>query len=606
MAAPAPERAPVTPSWRDLLALGALAALVLSVLALRPPVGSDMRYEEAAWEMAHGGSWLVPTLCGVPYFEKPILIYWLGALSQRCFGSSPLACQLPSVLSAVASVLIVYSWGRWWRGARFGVWAALLLLGTGLFVAMGSILTTDPLLALTILAATACFARHEADPAGAWIWGFWIAAGLGGLTKGPIAWVLIGCGIAPYLALSRPPRLALAGVVGMRPLRGLLVLAAINLPWWIAVWRIDPRYVEFFFVRINLQGLVDPNVNHPGPPWFYLGILAGGLMPVGILLLPALGVRLVQVLRTALHSWTWRGAAVAPLPQHELLLGCMALGPLAFLSASASKLPAYVLPLVPMFVLLGAAALEDRLAQGEGRWMRLPFVVLAVLTPVAAIIGMHHLPVASLAPITMPVLLLAGVALILALAGIGLAAIAALHGRLRAALAWLAGGTIAAAILLGPFITQLRMRENAEPLAAFVATHGGPHDQVIVTTALAQNYEIVERLHRPIAILGPARELGMGHFTTTTPRQRILPLDPDDISGERLPQDPLLWSAERLRLRWRSGERLWLFAEPGDEARLRQQCLAVTEAGRTRKAVLLTNHPLGPPSAAGPPAVSAR
>ena len=50
-------------------------------------VGPDEpRYASIAREMAAGGDWVTPRLHGEPWFEKPILYYWVAALGYRVFG----------------------------------------------------------------------------------------------------------------------------------------------------------------------------------------------------------------------------------------------------------------------------------------------------------------------------------------------------------------------------------------------------------------------------------------------------------------------------------------------------------------------------------------
>ncbi len=585
---------PVAPSpWRDALGLAALALAVFCLLALRPPVGSDMRYQEACWEMVHGGGWLVPHLCFVPYMEKPIMVYWLGAACQWLLGPSPVAAQLPSGIASALSVAMVYLWSRAWRGRRFALLASLCLLGSGMFLIMGSILTTDPLLAACLLAAFASFQRAEARPGSGWIWSFWLAAAFAALVKGPLAWVLLGCGIAPYLALTRRPIEALRAVVAMRPLRGLLILIAVNAPWWAAVWRVDPRYVEFFFVRINLQGFVDPNVNHPGPAWTYLAVLGGGLFPLSVALLPPACLRIWRAFAGLARSRWGRGRGDIPLGDGaiEPYLACCLLGPLAFLSLSASKLPTYVLPLFPMLVMLGARGLDELLA-APPPWLRWwPWAQAGLIGLAGAAALAAGLRPDLFALISAPAIAGMVAALLFFVTGACLAGGLGRTGRMRAALAMLGGSAAVAAILSGAFVTELRMRENAGPLAAVVASRAAPGDEVIVNSYLCQDYSIIERLHRRMDLYGQARELGMGHFTECTPVSEPLPFNPEQVSGDHGPRNARLISDEELIARWRAPGRIWIFGDDGLVDHLKRQCLRVFEAGRTRKAVLLTNWP---------------
>ena len=52
------------------------------------------RYALIARQMATSGDWLVPRLFGLPYLEKPPLLYWLTATMFRMFGTGELSARL--------------------------------------------------------------------------------------------------------------------------------------------------------------------------------------------------------------------------------------------------------------------------------------------------------------------------------------------------------------------------------------------------------------------------------------------------------------------------------------------------------------------------------
>jgi len=590
------DRGPGSTLARPVVILAGIAAVLFLLEALRPAVGSDMRYVEASWEMQSSHDWLIPHLAFVPYFEKPILLYWLGAACQWLFGESGPATQLPSVLCSVGSLLVTYAWGVSLRGPRFGLAGAGLLLGSGLFFAMGSILTTDPLLALCVTTAFYCAWRHEQGAGGRWIWCFWVSAALGALAKGPLAWVLIGCGIAPYLALSRPLVQLPRAVWAMRPVSGLAVLLAVNVPWWWAVWRVDPRFVEFFFIRINLQGLTNANINHPGPPWYYVGILAMALAPFTLLAAVPLLARMGAIGR---ETWQdlrsrWRQDGAAPAApaagqRGDLYLLCTALMPFLFLSASASKLQTYLLPLMPSFILLTAQGLAP-LVPAAPRWMArvvLGEIILVVLALAGLIVAVVHLGLGAV--LTTRAHLLVALAGVAVLGSLGLAYRALGRGDLVRALVALGLGTALAVLAVGPVILEVRLRSNATLLARYVrgALHDG--DELVICTALAQNYEIVNTLHRRCAYAGPVRELGMGHFTEATTHDQALPERPDEVGGAMLAHDPWLLSEEHLAAQWSAARRIWLFADDGIVERLRGAHCQVVLLAQTRKALLVSN-----------------
>jgi len=67
--------------------------------------------------MAESGDWVTPRLYGKPWFEKPVLYYWMAAASFKLFGVSEAAARLPSALCALFATLSL-AWLAWrglWR-----------------------------------------------------------------------------------------------------------------------------------------------------------------------------------------------------------------------------------------------------------------------------------------------------------------------------------------------------------------------------------------------------------------------------------------------------------------------------------------------------------
>ncbi|MDR1377957.1 MAG: glycosyltransferase family 39 protein [Synergistaceae bacterium] len=81
------------------------------------------RYSEIAREMLETGDFVTPKLNHVKYFEKPVLHYWLTALSFAVFGFDEAAARLTPVLFALGGAWIVFTTARrmWGAGLREGV-----------------------------------------------------------------------------------------------------------------------------------------------------------------------------------------------------------------------------------------------------------------------------------------------------------------------------------------------------------------------------------------------------------------------------------------------------------------------------------------------------
>src|SRR5262249_28825738 len=176
-----------------------LVVLLLPAALLYPTLGFHLlepdegRYAQIPKEMLLRGEWVVPTLQGEPYLDKPPLMYWLVALSYRVFGVSPEAARLMPALCVHLTILAVYLLGRRSLGERAAFWAAVLLAVAPGFVGIARLLLLDGLLVLCVTLSVIC--GFEAVRTGRLKLGWWLAAATGSrfglLTKGPIVVVLL-------------------------------------------------------------------------------------------------------------------------------------------------------------------------------------------------------------------------------------------------------------------------------------------------------------------------------------------------------------------------------------------------------------------------------
>src|SRR5713226_5051241 len=185
-----------------LLISGALLYPCLSFYLFEPDEG---RYAEIPREMLARGEWIVPYLQGDPYLDKPPLMYWLVMVSYRVFGEHDWSARLVPALAIQCCILITYLLGRFSLGERAAFWGALALSLAPGFVSVGRLLVLDGLLAFWVILST--LAAFEAVRGGYFRWSWWLlsalACGLGVLTKGPIAIILLVPPLCGYCWLTK-------------------------------------------------------------------------------------------------------------------------------------------------------------------------------------------------------------------------------------------------------------------------------------------------------------------------------------------------------------------------------------------------------------------
>lgn len=577
-----------------LLALGSCA---FTLLALRMPIASEVRYIESAREMVETRDWVVPQLGYVPYFEKPILLYWLGAASQLVCGESGIAARLPSILAALLSLLVTWSFARRMLGERGALQAGLVILGSGYFLVLGSVLTTDTLFAACLWSAWYCWWRSLEPRGGAWKWLYCLATALGFMTKGPLAWILVGGSIATFLVLREPrparedsllrglaARLRGGLLAALRlgaPVRLVCVTVALNLPWSLLVLRRDARFLEFFYVRENFKAFFNGSVHHTQNFAFYAGVLLAAFVPWSLPCLLGLCVALRERVRDA-----WRADSPAGLRTY---LGAIVIFTLLFLQASSAKLASYPLPILPAIAILLVDCWNARLARPPA-WLRWSPLVGALATVAGAAIYLVGAPESvaavpeALRAQLLPVVLLVALALVVG-------GVLALRGRFWAGIATSGGALAILVVVATARLEQLGLGRNAQPLARRIAEGERPGDLVVTSSQFVQDYTLQLTLHRRIGLVGSARELGMGLFAEVTPPSVPIPADPYGVRAENLPQNPWLFTHERLVELLRGEKRVWFVGNQKEVDALLAEGLPVRLVETDGDARLCTNAP---------------
>lgn len=317
----------------------------------------EMRYSEIPREMIASGSWISPQLNGMDYFEKPVLGYWLIAGAMKLFGERPAAVRFPSAVATLLSAGVIWLVGMRAGDRRLGTAAAAVFLFSGLVFAVGTYGVLDApfsfFLWLTMGAAYfACTEKISWKRAG-YLCIAGIGCGLAFLTKGFLAVVLPTLAMVFFLIWERSWKR-----IFTLPWIPLLVAAAVAAPWVIVISRMEPDFwrqfiwVEHFQRAISGMGAND---DRREPFWYFLPVLAGGVMP-WLLFLPAV----------------WRGyrrhvREFFRLPLLRFSVS-MLLTWFVFFSVSRGKLATYILPCFPAISFLIAFGLLRAEEAGDYGW----------------------------------------------------------------------------------------------------------------------------------------------------------------------------------------------------------------------------------------------
>jgi 4-amino-4-deoxy-L-arabinose transferase-like glycosyltransferase len=380
---------PAKRAW--LLLFIAITAFYFWGLGSFPLVGPDEpRYAEVAREMLARRDFITPTLGGLPWFEKPPLLYWMMMLGYRVFGVNEYAARLGPAICGLATAVFVY-----WIGKaisepegdvddrpNIGPWSALAWLSSLGAIGLSRGATFDIVLTMTITGALACFfvseTRTRPSHVGVrsmnWLHlGFYLFAGLSLLAKGLIGFVIIFGVVGAYFMLRRewPRKSFLVSFVWGMP--AALLLAGVWYGPMIA--RHGSRFIDQFIIQHHFARFVSNKFHHPAPFYFYLPVLIGLALPWVI----ALGAGLLSTRR-----WNWRGGS--SLDRVRVFALVWLLVPLVFFSFSGSKLAAYILPVLPAVAILVGERIDCFCRQGRGeKVLRLTGGLLIVMAAAATV-----------------------------------------------------------------------------------------------------------------------------------------------------------------------------------------------------------------------------
>lgn len=452
----------------------------------------EPRYAQIAREMWERRDWIVPTLNGVPWLEKPPLYYWEAMAAYRVAGVGDWAARLPSAFSATLLVVAIYGFAR--RRWACALDAALITAATAAIIGFVGASTDMPLAANFALGMLCWFAwYHEFDPQRprhGWLIGFYFFLALATLAKGPVAPGLAAIIIVPFVLLRREPRLLLRTLWGP----GVLVFLAVTVPWYWAVEARTHTFLRVFFLEHNLERFASNRFRHPQPFWYYLPVLLAGLAPWTVYGVAAF-VEAVRTLRRRPPP-----AADAARDRLTLFLVLWAVAPVIFFSLSQSKLPGYILPAIPAWTLLLAQWLEQRqsAARPAGLALLVPHALLAAGMLLATILLPYRL-----LGLAMPraAMLLAGLTAAAACVGVVWTVRAQGYRLLRfatlvpivIALGWLqrvAGPSLDATLSARPVAQEIaRIEIRRQPVAVFGATRQVEYGLTFYRNQAIPNYD---------------------------------------------------------------------------------------------------------------------
>jgi 4-amino-4-deoxy-L-arabinose transferase-like glycosyltransferase len=329
-----------------ILVLAMLAAAVLIGHQTVPPMDRDeSRFAQASKQMLASGDYVTVRFQDELRAKKPAGIYWLQSAAAGLFGADDIAAyRLPSLLAFLAAI-----WGTYHLASHLyrkprALLAAAVLGASLLAFAEAHLAKTDTVLMALCLAQQMALMRiylavqlGRAPPERSWLW-FWVFMGAAIMIKGPIAPLLGLVTIAALCLWDRSYR----WLEQLHFARGLLVLAALTLPWAILVTLATDGAFLDIAVRGDFLAKVKAGQESHGAPIGTYMVLLGPLIWPGCILLPRAVAQVPTLLAHAQSRFL-----IAWIVPFWLLIELI-----------PTKLPHYPLPVFPALAVLLVCAVE--------------------------------------------------------------------------------------------------------------------------------------------------------------------------------------------------------------------------------------------------------
>jgi len=334
-------------------------------------ISGESRYGEVPREMIASGDWTVPKLNGLKYFEKPVLGYWINALSISLLGETLFAIRLPAALAAGITALMLFFLCR-----RFARGPFTVILAPGIYLtclevfSLGVISVLDSLFTLFLTGALVFFfyGHHAKKPRNRTVFLalFGVFCALAFLVNGFLAFTVPVIVIFPFLLWEGRLREYIKDM--WVPLLAALVVA---LPWCILIHFREGDFWHYFFFVEQIKRFFSPLAGqHPEQFWYFLPILAGGTLP-WFFVFPSAAKGL-------------KGLSLKD--SFSRFLVCWFFFPFLFFSGCSGKLIPHILPCFPPLAVLLSVGLTRYFEVGRRKTFDFSVCFFGVITALAALL----------------------------------------------------------------------------------------------------------------------------------------------------------------------------------------------------------------------------
>jgi len=322
----------------------------------------EPRFAQVAREILQSGDWIVMHVNGEPYYEKPPLMFWTIAAFSLPFGDvTEFTARLPSILGALATLLLTFLLADRMYGKRVAFASSVILMTMALFWWQARTAQIDMYLTAWTTLSLFAFWRHYETREAKWLIAMYGAVAAAVFAKGPPGAVFPLLLAFTFYWRKRDERRSLHLVIGILAVAVLIGLWLVPAYSMAGAEEDRPRIAQDTFVPTIAENLYRQTigrfvlgVSKKQPPWYYLENLPINVFPWTLFL-----------------PWTlyavWKRRREGPAMR---LLLSWTLPAIVFFSISSGKRAIYLLPLFPAFAILFGTTIAELMDSDRATWRR--------------------------------------------------------------------------------------------------------------------------------------------------------------------------------------------------------------------------------------------
>ena len=327
---------------KQIIPLAVIAyALVLISGLFVPMIVNAAKYAQVSREIVESGDWINLHIAGDAYEQKPPLLFWIGAIAYKLFGFSQFSYKIAVIIASFSGIFGTYKLGKLLYSKEIGLLAAIMLSTSLGYFHFHNDIHTDTLLAdMVILAIWQLAAFLERKQKINFILGL-VFTGLAMLTKGPVGLAIPTFAIGSHLFFKKKYK----EIFHLRWLIAIPIVGIIILP---ALWGLFNQFgiegLKFYFWTNNAGRITGSYQGHSNDFLFPIHTSAYLLAPWTIFAFAGLILQIREKIKNKIND---------QVKNEYYTLGGIVIF-LLILAVSKSKMPHYLLSLLPLFMILAA------------------------------------------------------------------------------------------------------------------------------------------------------------------------------------------------------------------------------------------------------------